>query len=313
MHHLRDMLVLILVFVTTCLAVNAPPTATADQVAWQGQGPESKNHRSSDMAVFIHYNMATAAGTQGCGGCDGKPEGAAPPPIGIWNPSALDTDSWIRTGMEMGATRFIYVAKHGCGFFAYNSSVSYPYNAAHSTAPNADVVSAFVASAKKFGVGFGFYYSVVSNQMCNVCNGVVQPNAGPGQMKVTQQEYDSLALAQVTELWTNFGPLEEVWFDGGYGASLKSNLTALLAKLQPHVVAFGGQGLSPSPLRWVGTEAGHAPYPCWSTASGDPSPSDGGDPDGNVFIPAEREREISRFRTTTSGFITRRQRGAPTK
>jgi hypothetical protein len=54
-------------------------------------------------------------------------------------------------------------------------------------------------------------YSVVSNQMCNVCNGVVQPGAGPGQLKVTQDEYNALVFAHLTELWGNFGPLAEVW------------------------------------------------------------------------------------------------------
>ena len=210
------------------------PNATIDQILWQGEGSPT----AGDMAVFIHYNMATAAGTQGCGGCGGT----APPPIDIWNPSALDTDAWIAAGVAMGATRFIYVAKHGCGFFAYNSSVPYPYNAAHSSAPNADVVSRFVASAKKAGVGFGFYYSVVSNQMCNVCNGVVQPGAGPGQLNLTQDEYNALALAQLTELWGSFGPLAEVWFDGGYADSMKANLTALAAKLQVRFMMGIGMG-----------------------------------------------------------------------
>jgi hypothetical protein len=54
-------------------------------------------------------------------------------------------------------------------------------------------------------------YSVVSNAMCNVCNGEVQPGAGPGQLKLTQEEYNSLVYAHLTELWGNFGPLAEVW------------------------------------------------------------------------------------------------------
>lgn len=47
--------------------------------------------------------------------------------------------------------------------------------------------------------------------MCNVCNGVVQKPAGPGQLDLTQDQYNALALAQLTELWGNFGPLAEVW------------------------------------------------------------------------------------------------------
>jgi hypothetical protein len=57
-------------------AVNPSPPAigTPQQIAWA----------ESEMACFYHFNMATAAGSQGCGGC------SRPPPISIWNPvSAL--------------------------------------------------------------------------------------------------------------------------------------------------------------------------------------------------------------------------------
>lgn len=117
------------------LAQASLPQATVDQVAWQGQGKGA-----SDMAVFIHYNIATAAGTQGCN-CQGQ----APPAIDIWDPSALDTDAWIREGVAMGATRFIYVAKHGCGFLAWNSSTDYPYSAA---SLNRQMLTSSVASLK---------------------------------------------------------------------------------------------------------------------------------------------------------------------
>jgi hypothetical protein len=106
-----------------------------------------------------------------------------------------------------------------------------------------------VASAKKAGVGFGFYYSVVSNLFLNVCGGVVQPGAGAGQRVVTQAQYDAIVLGHLRELWGNYGPLAELWFDGGYGATLGANLTQLIAELQPHAVAFGGNA-APSPIAW---------------------------------------------------------------
>jgi hypothetical protein len=37
----------------------------------------------------------------------------------------------------------------------------------------------------------------------------------PGQLNVTQATYDNVVLQQVRELWTNYGPLDEIWFDGG--------------------------------------------------------------------------------------------------
>jgi len=72
-----------------------PPLPTPEQVNWL----------SSEMACFIHYNMATAVGSQGCGGC-----GAAPPDISAWNPSNLNTDAWVEAGVAMGCKRFIYVS-----------------------------------------------------------------------------------------------------------------------------------------------------------------------------------------------------------
>lgn len=254
-------------------AVNpvSPPLGTPQQVQWA----------LDEMACFIHYNMATAAGTQGCNGC-----GGAPPDISLWNPSALDTDAWIAAGVAMGCKRFVYVAKHGCGFAAWNSTLdTYPYSANKAPHP-VDVVRPFVASAQAAGVGYGFYYSTVTNQMCNVCSGSPQP-AGPGQLNVTQAEYDAIVEYHLKELWGLFGPLTEVWFDGGYPPTETSALQALFKSLQPNVVAFQAYGLMPSPVRWVGSESGLAPYPCWSTTNGNQAGA--GDPNGADWYPAETD------------------------
>ena len=252
------------------------------------------------------------AGSQGCGG------GGEPPNISLWNPTSLDTDSWVSAGMAMGCKRFIYVAKHGCGFAAWpskaviNGSV-YPYSVAF--APNTtDVVSSFVASVKSLapGAGLGFYYSVGSNAYCS-------------WKRFPQEQYDDLVIQQLTELWSLHGPLAEVWcacchtqqhcaapctataclshphthtcahaqhaqraVDGGYPASQAPALRNLFATLQPNVVAFGAAGLCASPSRWVGTEAGYAPYPCWST-TGTINDQGAGSADGGLWIPAETD------------------------
>ena len=72
-------------------------------------------------------------------------------------------------------------------------------------------------------------------------------------------------------------------FSYRYTASLKEPITALLAELQGQAIAFNGYGVSKNPARWIGTEAGVAPDPTWSTGEGDGS----GNPDSPVFNPAE--------------------------
>lgn len=126
----------------------------------------------------------------------------------------------------------------------------------------------------------------------------------PGQANVTQSEYEAIALAQVKELWTQFGNLTEVrsaagyqpashsadlkisrllptsppcptlsplqiWLDGGCG-SMCDEVGALVRSTNArNAVAFnGGGGTSDHPVRWCGTETGHpAGVPeIWSTA-----------------------------------------------
>ena len=270
-------------------------SALACFVAWAPQGHTAPvavpvlpskpvlNWQMHDTGCFVHYNMATMRGSQGCQ--DGV---SVPPPLSAWQPTALDTDAWVQTCKAMGGTRMIYVAKHGCGFAAWKSNVTnYTYSV--SNAPDqTDVVAAFVKSARKAGLGVGFYYSDATNSYCRVKRGVVVPGeTKPGQMKVTQAEYDWFVVAHLTELWTNYGDLEEIWFDGGYHQTLKPTLTALLQKLQPNTVVFGGAGLNSNALRWIGTEDGLAPYPAWSRNT---KGSNGkGDPDGAVWEPAETD------------------------
>ena len=69
------------------------------------------------------------------------------------------------------------------------------------------------AATTAAGIGHGFYYSLTNNFFLNV----ISHQAGasktllPGQVNVSQAEFEAIALAQVTELWTEYGNLTEIW------------------------------------------------------------------------------------------------------
>ena len=68
-------------------------------------------------------------------------------------------------------------------------------------APNTtDVVSNFVASCRKQGVKPGFYYSLGSNHYAS------------DKLKLTDEQFNELVLAQTAELWSNYGDLDEIWW-----------------------------------------------------------------------------------------------------
>ena len=99
------------VAVSTQITKAALPDPTQDLVDWQ----------ADEIGVIIHFNMATMAGTQGCGGP------ADPPPLSKWNATELDTDQWVEAMGNLGAKYAVYVAKHGCGFLAWESNVTLPF------------------------------------------------------------------------------------------------------------------------------------------------------------------------------------------
>ncbi len=211
----------------------------------------------------------------------------------MFNPSNLDTDQWMETASKMGAKYAVLVANHCSGFCLWPTK-DYDYSIKNTPYKDGkgDIVGEFIESCKKFGLRPGLYYSTI----CNAHELFDQPgNQTPEIGTEKFNSYCDLVEKQVTELWTQYGDIFEIWFDGG---NIKGgpDIASLLKKYQPKAVCFQGPSDHPSNLRWVGNEKGVAPYPCWSTIS-DVGHYDGtkevenmgGDPDGNTWMPAETD------------------------
>ena len=230
------------------------PLPTASQVAWQ-QG---------EIMALVHFNMATffRDGDPGCGSDNWEGAAGSSNPASF-NPSALNVSQWVDSMVAVKATEAVLTAKHGCGFYLWNTSVQlprgggpYPYHV--DLAKHGDILEQFVDATSARGIGHGFYYSLTNNFFLNVFGHSARGNSSalPGQFPVSQPEFEALAFASVTELWTRFGNLTEIWFDGGYSGSMQSELAALLSAAQPNAVCFGGAGITPNAARWCGTESG---------------------------------------------------------
>lgn len=175
------------------------------------------DYQDKEITALIHFEIATWLDTS-FDGCNKDP--SLVPNITLFDPTSLSTDQWMESIVALGAKSATLVAKHNCGFITWPSNVTfatrdgdtieYNYTIADSPVAGTDMVKNFVDSAGKYQVGVGFYYSTVVNNFLNVQKSVVNGNGQAlGQVRISNETYDGIVNAQLTELWSKYGGLAE--------------------------------------------------------------------------------------------------------
>ena len=284
--------------ITLCLASSASlPAPSPDVLAWTKQ--EIGAMFSFDMITMLTNISDTQYFCIGVGG-----GGGWLPTPDFFDPEDLDLDNWVLAAASFGAKYAVLTAQHCSGFSLWPTDIykATGFNYTYSTTSSPfrgggyDLVGAFVAACNKRGILPGIYYSLNQNYYLNVAGGkVLNTRLVPGQAgNVTQELYGEIVLAQLEELWTNYGELAEIWFDGDCKTvpGISQQIAQLQATLQPHAIAFQGCS-SLNNIRWVGTESGKPGYPLWSTSQN--CAYGQGSPTGNVFCPAETDTVLAAF------------------
>ena len=244
----------------------------------------------SEIGVLIHFDMPVFEP-----GYDFRKDWNYHPDPSIFNPKELNTDQWVEAAKTAGATYAILVAKHCSGFSLWPTK-AHPYSVKNSPWKNGqgDVVKDFIASCKKYGLKSGIYASTTANGYLKVDNPGKVVSGNPQE----QKRYNEIVEMQLTELWSDYGDLFEVWFDGGVLPPEKGgfDVLAMLQKYQNRAIAFQGPFGYENNIRWVGNEEGVAPYPCWSSADSTTSASGvveikglNGNPKGLFWCPGESD------------------------
>lgn len=248
--------------------------------------PEQLDWAAREVGVIIHYDIQVFEQK-----FEFRKAWGYIPDVSVFNPQCLNTDQWIETACLAGAKYAILVAKHCTGFSLWDTK-AHDYSSAKSPCSK-DIVREFIASCNKYGVKPGLYYSLGTNAKYNVDAGY-ERSGDPDK----QRAYNDTVVQQITELWSQYGDLYEIWFDGGIRSTADggADIKGLYEQYQPHAVKFQGSTISEiNNLRWAGNEEGYAAVDCYSTVTLD-SQSDGtiedkllgrGSLDGARWAPAE--------------------------
>ncbi len=232
---------------------------TKEQLAWMDK----------EMTAFLHFGMNTFTGRQW---------GSGHETLQNYTPAALDPEQWVKVCAEAGLKHIICTLKHHDGFCLWHTRTT-DFSVEHTAYPT-DIARALSEACSRYGVGFGVYLSPWDMH---------QREAGTWPT----DDYNDLFMRQLEELLTNYGPVEELWFDGACGdypiwqkvpCYRTEKWYEMIARLQPSAVIRmydpyffadeeewkllqeGKKELSwaGKAVRWVGNEEGRSRENEWS-------------------------------------------------
>jgi alpha-L-fucosidase len=207
--------------------------------------PQQLDWQDLEMGAIIHFGTNTFLDRE-------WGDGTASPQV--FNPEHVDTDQWMEAAKSAGIRYVVLVAKHHDGFTLWPSAqTEYGVKSSPWLGGKGDLVRMASKSARKEGLGFGVYLSPWDRHEPRYSN---------------PAEYDKYYLAQLEELSTGYGPLEEFWLDGAGSAGRTYDFNTIIEHLrtyQPNTVVFADVALYKyADLRWVGTESGKVPFENWN-------------------------------------------------
>jgi len=209
-------------------------TPSDRQLAWQ----------DLEFTAFCHFGVNTFTNSE-WGHGDEDPA--------VFNPTEFNADQWVKTFTDAGMKMLILTAKHHDGFCLWpsklteHSVISSPWKDG-----KGDVVKEIADACHKAGLKFGVYLSPWDRN----------------QKTYGTDQYNDYFVNQLTELLTQYGVVDEVWFDGacGEGPNGKKQVYdwiryfSTIRELQAQaVIAIMG-----TDVRWVGTESGYGRVMEWS-------------------------------------------------
>ena len=204
------------------------------------------NHfKKYNKKAFFHFGVNTFSGVEWGDGTEMEE---------IFNPSETDVRQWIKTVKEAGITLAILTAKHHDGFclwpskYTEHSIKKSPYKNG-----NGDIVREFSDACREFGVAMGIYLSPWDRNS--------EYWGSP--------EYSKFYNLQLTELMTQYGKIDEIWWDGAGSTETVYDWglwAYTIRNYQPDALIYGSLGAAPYvELHWIGNEAGIGGDPHYST------------------------------------------------
>jgi alpha-L-fucosidase len=154
-----------------------------------------------------------------------------------FNPTGYDADKWVKMAKDAGMKYIVITTKHHDGFAMFASKAS-SYNIMDATPFKRDPIKELAAACQKEGVKLGFYYSQCQDWHHpggSFHSGTAWDKAQEGNF---DDYLDQIAIPQVKEILTQYGPVAVLWWDTPNKVMTPERSAKLneLLKLQPGII-----------------------------------------------------------------------------
>ncbi|MCR5414254.1 MAG: alpha-L-fucosidase [Kiritimatiellae bacterium] len=215
---------------------------TASRMAWW---------TDSRFGMFIHFGLyAMPARHEWVKTYERIPEDRYRVYFDNFNPDLFDAREWARSAKEAGMKYVVLTAKHHEGFCLWDTAAT-DYKITN-TPFGRDLVKEYVEALRAEGLKVGLYYSLIDWHHPDFTVDQHHPLRGDESDETYARlnkgrdmaRYRKFLVDQVTELLTQYGKIDIIWFDFSYpGKHGKSRddwdspaLLALARKLQPGII-----------------------------------------------------------------------------
>jgi len=274
----------LLLFSCTSVLPPAPvyPIPSEKQLAWH----------EMEQYAFVHFTTNTFTNKEWGFGNE-SPE--------VFKPTDFNADQWAKVIKEAGLKAIILTCKHHDGFCIWPSAYT-DHSVKNSKWRNGkgDVVKEVAEACHRNGLKFGIYLSPWDRN----------------RKDYGTKSYIEYYRNQLKEIFSNYGPIFEMWFDGAnggdgyYGGTNEirnidaskyydwPNTIKLIQNLDSSVVFFSDAGPD---VRWCGNEEGYIGDSNWNSMNIDTlyagKPDiykllNAGEEDGKSWVPAEVDVSI---------------------
>ena len=176
--------------------------------------------RHDRFGMFIHWGLyAMPARHEWIKNRECIPEEKYDKYFQYFNPDLYDPKEWARQAKAAGMKYVVLTTKHHEGFCMFDSK--YTDYKCTNTLAGRDLVREYVDAFRAEGLRIGFYYSLIDWHHPDFPIDMLHPRRNDPDAEQQNQGRDMRKYAeymrnQVTELLTNYGKIDILWFDFSY-------------------------------------------------------------------------------------------------